>query len=110
LKGPISAIGFKERAVLDDKLALQEEFRFNGTMGGVAWKGKLERYFISRAPDLRDLLKWAEEEDMDKITDDIVKRAVGQKLTEEQVLNTNAALWGALFQVRLRPCSSVRTC
>ncbi len=96
LKGPLGAIGYKDRGVFDEKVALQEEYRFNGSKGGLAWKGKTERYFISRAPILKDLLDWAEECDLDIITVEKLQQAVGIHLTEEQVLNLNAAIWGFL--------------
>ena len=96
LRGPLGAIAYKERALFDDKLALTEEYRFNGVKGGPAWKGKLERYFISKAPVLQEILLWAEEGDAETITMEKFKEAVGNKLTEEQVIVVNAAIWGFL--------------
>ena len=37
-----------------------KEFQFNGKTGGDTWKGKVERYFISKAPALEKILAWAE--------------------------------------------------
>ena len=50
------------KAVFDDRMAGQEEYRFNGTKGtnGDAWKGKVERYMISKVPALKTILLWAE--------------------------------------------------
>ncbi len=96
LKGQLGAIAFKERPLLDEKLATQEEYKFNGLKGGVAWKGKLERHFISRAPILKDLLKWVEDEDMAKITPERIAEAAGPKLTADQIDTVNAAMWGFL--------------
>ena len=96
LKGPLGAIGYKDRGVFDEKLALQDEYRFNGSKGGLAWKGKTERYFIGRAPILKDILDWAEGCDLDVITVEKLQQAVGVHLTEEQVLTLNAAIWGFL--------------
>ncbi len=96
LRGPLGAIGYKDRSLLDDKLALQPEFRFDGSKGGPHWKGKLERYIISRAPILKDLLEWAEFEDMNTITSDRLQLAIGNALTEEQVMMADAAIWGFL--------------
>ena len=56
----------------------------------------MERYLISRAPVLREILEWAEEEDLEVATVERFKAAVGIKLSEEQVLNVNAAIWGFL--------------
>ena len=93
LRGPLGAIGYKDRGILDEKLALQSEFRFDGVKGGVQWKGKLERHIISRAPLLKDVLEWAEECDMETISQEKFMEAVRGSLTEEQVMNINAALW-----------------
>ena len=96
LKGPLGAIGYKDRGVFDEKLALQDEYRFDGVKGGLAWKGKTERYFIGRAPILKEILDWAEECDLDVISVEKLQMAVGGHLTEEQLLNVNAAIWGFL--------------
>ncbi len=96
LNGPIGAIGFKDRGMFDEKLTVQEEYRFNGTKNGAQWKGKLERYFISKAPILREILDFAECEDMDVVTIERFRLAAGHRLSEEQILSVNAAIWGFL--------------
>ena len=96
LHAPLGAIAFKDRKLFDDKLAMQDEFKFNGVRGGISWKGKVERYFISCAPILKELLEWAEKEDMDEITEEKFRQAVGGRLTHEQVAMTNAGIWGFL--------------
>jgi len=96
LKGPLGAINFKDRGIFDEKLATQAEYKFDGVRGGVAWKGKTERHFISRAPIIKDVLKWAEECELEVITVEKFLQAVGGKLDEDQVLSVNAALWGFL--------------
>ena len=45
-----------------------EEYKFNGARGGAAWKSKVERYFIAKAPILKEILEWVESEDMEVIT------------------------------------------
>ncbi len=96
LRGPLGAISFKERSLFDDKMAGQSEFKFDGVKGGIAWKGRIERMFIARAPVLKEILEWAEGEELLTVTTEKFIEAVGSKLTEEQVLTTNAALWGFL--------------
>ena len=96
LHGPLGAIGFKDRSMFDDKLTMQEEFRFHGTKNGPQWKGRIRRYFISKAPVLKLLLEWAERQDRENIDLDFLKRAVGTFMTEDQLLNMNAAIWGFL--------------
>ncbi len=48
------------------------------------------------APILKEILEWAEKEDMDEITEDKFRQAVGGRLTRDQVSMVNAALWGFL--------------
>ncbi len=38
-------------------MTIQEEYRFNGVKNGPQWKGKVERYFVSKAPVLKELLE-----------------------------------------------------
>ncbi len=73
-------------------MVLQEAYQFNGVKGGIAWKEKLGRYMISRAPVLKEILEWSESIELETITVDLFKRAVGQVLTHDQVMNTNAAI------------------
>ena len=96
LPGPLGAIERRDRSIFDEKLTLQAEYKFDGMKGGIAWKGKVERYFISKAPILKELLEWAESEDMETVTVDMFKRAVGPRMTAQQVLTVNAELWGFL--------------
>ena len=66
--------------MFDDKLMLNEEYRYNGVKGGAAWKSKLERYFVSKAPVLRELLEWAESQDNTVIDEATMVRAVSARL------------------------------
>ena len=99
LVGPLGAIDFKDRSMFDDKLTTQEEFRFNGVKNGPQWKGRLGRYFISKAPILKPLLEWAEKQDRECIDFDLLKLAVGNAMTEEQLMNMNALIWGVPFRI-----------
>ena len=96
LSGPIGAIGYKDRPIFDEKMATSEDYKFNGIKGGVAWKTRLERYFIARALVLHDILEFAELEDMTEVTLDRFKHAVSGFLSEDQVVAVNAAIWGFL--------------
>ncbi len=96
LKGPLGAISYKDRSVFDEKLAMQEDYRFSGTKGGLAWKGKVERHMIGRAPILKEILEWAESCELKEIDIDTFELAVSKKVNPEQALMLNAALWGFL--------------
>ncbi len=97
LRGTLGAIGYsKDRPIFDDRLMVNEDYRYNGVKNGVRWKSKVTSHFISRSPVLKEILEWAEEEDNTSISVPDFMRAVGGALTEEQVLNVNAAIWGFL--------------
>ena len=78
--GPMGSCLSKGRA-FDDRLCGQPGLQFNGSKGGDAWRGKIERYFISKVPALHMLLQWAEREE-GVITDDLLAAAVGDGLIE----------------------------
>ena len=99
LPGPLGTIAHENRPIFDNKMTIQDDFKFNGVKDGLKWKGKVERYFISCAPVLLDILTWAEREDNEVISVERFTEAVGLKLTGDQVLNINAALWGFLSGV-----------
>ena len=96
LTGAMGAIDFKGKSLLDDKLAFQSEYRYDGGKGGVKWKKKLENYFISRAPIIKGLLTWAESQDLEVITAKHLRQAVGPALTEEQIQMVDGGIWGFL--------------
>ncbi len=99
LPGPLGGILRADRPLFDDKLMTHDEYRFNGTKGGVQWKSKLERYFIAKAPILKEIFEWAEEEDMEVITVERFKQAAGHRLNDEQIATVNAAIRGFLSGV-----------
>ncbi len=80
---------------LDDKMTGQEGFRFDGNKGGDRWKGKVERYFISKIPALRVILNWAEKSERE-ITENDLEEAVGDAMTLEQRETLNSQVWGFL--------------
>ena len=95
LREHLGSAGYKDKSMFEEKHTEREEYRYSGKTGtGVAWKAKVERHFISRAPVLRDILKWAEEQGLEKITEDQFARAVGAKLTDEQQMFVNSQIWG----------------
>ena len=96
MTGPLGAIVFKVRLMFDDKLMLNNEYRCNGVKGGTAWKSRLERYIVARAPALRELLEWAESLDNTPISVAMVIEATSGRLNEEQALSTNSQILGFL--------------
>ena len=68
--------------MFEDKLATTE-FQYDGVKGGTAWKTKVERYMVYKAPVLKELLDWAEAQDNEDISNDLVVKACSAKLSEE---------------------------
>ena len=81
--------------MFDLKMTQQDNFKFNGVRDGMKWKTAVERYFISCAPVLMEILSWAERQEFD-ITVDVLQQAIGTKLVRQQVLDVNAQIWGFL--------------
>ncbi len=96
LRGPFGALNFKERALFDEKISMTGDYSFNGLKGGINWKGKVERYFISRIPVLMNVLEWAEKEELYEITPAKFEEATRGTLDSTQVQAINAAMWGFL--------------
>ncbi len=90
----------------DDKIPLQKDFQFNGKHGGDTWKGKVERYFISKVPALERVLQWAEKvrlpKGMESINGDLYGHAVGSHIavapymTPLEAESLSGMLWGFL--------------
>ena len=68
MHGPLLALGHKGKSPFDAKLTQQDGYRFNDTKGGVAYEKEVENNFISQAPIIRMLLKWAGRQDLTVIT------------------------------------------
>ena len=107
LKGPLMAIAWKDRPLLDEKMALHDDFRFNGVKGGPEWKDNVEKAIISKAPVMRIILNWVEEMDAEPISEALFLRAVGTRLTEEQVQIVNASIWGFLAKAVSGPAQTI---
>ena len=55
--GPLGCIAFKDKTMFDSRLMLDASYKYNGINGGMAWKSKVERYFVTQAPCFRELLE-----------------------------------------------------
>ena len=47
---------------LFDKKEAKELPRYDGKVGGALWRKKVTNYLVSTCPEIRSLLKWAEQE------------------------------------------------
>ena len=78
--------------MFDDKLTMDADFKFDSVSYGSAWKTKIERYMVYKAPVLKELLEWAEAQDGEAIPEAKMVAACSRKLSEEQALNVNAQI------------------
>ena len=99
LMGTLGSIGYKDRPIFDHKMTLQDEYKFNGVKDGFKWKKKIEQYFITCAPVLMEVFRWAERQDHRPIKAETFSYAVSIKMTEEQAANLSTQLWGFLAAV-----------
>ena len=75
--------------MFDDKMTSQAKFCFNDIKGGMAGKSKVEPYFVTQAPFLRELLERADAEDNQTISEAKFLKTVLNRLSEEQAMNLN---------------------
>ena len=75
---------------------VQPEYMFDGTKGGVAWKGKLGRYFTTKVRALVDTLKWTEKHDKAIVTEDASTVVVNHFIERPKQDAINAAIRGFL--------------
>ena len=62
-------------------------------------ENKVHGYFVTCAPILLEVLRWAEQQDQTPISNDTFAYAVSKRLTEEQSANLTTQLWGFLAAV-----------
>jgi hypothetical protein len=94
--GNMAGDKWEGRQLFDDKLMVQAEYMYDGVKGGVAWKGKLSRYFITKVPALGDILKWAEKHGKDEVSEDAFDTVAGHFVDKPKQDAINAAIWGFL--------------
>ncbi len=97
--------GFNLEKVFDDKVALSNDYSFDGDQGGERWRVKIRGYWISKFPALVQVLEWAEKRDNRRITDEVLEleRAAAVHanrwkpiLDPSTLERINGAIWGFL--------------
>ena len=95
--GAIGQLHDANAKLFDDRQASQPGFQFDGSRGGVAWKCKLENYFIAKCPALMEILSWAEKFEGESIDSALLSRATqGTDMDNARMENANASIWGFL--------------
>ena len=82
--------------MFEDKLTTEAEFKFDGVNNGSAWKTKVERYMVYKAPILKELLEWDEAQDGETISEAHMVAACSRRLPEEQALAVNTQIYDFL--------------
>ena len=83
--------------LFDDKVALDPRYQFNGSKDqGPQWREKTRGYMISKSPALHKLLHWAEAQDRNVITTDMLMAATRALANQNEIELLNIAVWGFL--------------
>ena len=82
----------------DDKVALNDKYAYDGLLGGAGWRKRVRGYWLSKCPELRPVLNWAEARGDQKIGFREIKQKAeeGFWMTEVDVRKANHAIWGFL--------------
>ena len=81
--------------LFDDKLTLDDEYKYDGVKNGPIWKVKLENYFMGKAAVMQEILTWAEAE-TEAISEETFVYALSMKMDDQQAMAVNSSLWGFL--------------
>jgi hypothetical protein len=84
--------------LFDDKVAMSEDYRFDGVKGGDSWRKKVRGYFISKLPEMRPILLYSESMGHDVFTNEmlVAEASTCRWMTESNVERLSEVLWGFL--------------
>ncbi len=86
--------------IFDDKVAISQDYAYQGGTGGEQWRVRVKGYWVSKCPALLDVLDWAEKRDSRSISpDDILDAARTEGWTRwraQDLQRINEILWGFL--------------
>ena len=85
--------------LFDDKIPTFEEYRYEGTRGGDAWRRKVRGYWLSKAPQLKPFLDWAERSEApctSLATLAQVPSSMHDFSTDHDALSLSGVCWGFL--------------
>ena len=70
--------------LFDDKVAMSSDYCFDGVKSGDSWREKTRGYFISKCPEMRPILEYAEGMGHEALTNDmLVKEAASSRWMTE---------------------------
>ena len=67
---------FWDTKLFDEKMTLNPLYRYNGVSGGDVWHTRIFDYMVSKCPDIEVLLRWAEKQDMNLVTENHIRSTV----------------------------------
>ena len=67
--------GLNIHRLFDDKVAISQNYSYDGGSGGESWRVRTKGYWVAKCPALLPVLNWAEERDELKITEDDIHHA-----------------------------------
>ena len=84
--------------LFDDKVAISQEYAYDGVTNGERWKKKVRGYWLAKCPDVQPLLDWAESKKDQVITEEEFLDKVKSNfwMMEEDVKRVNGLIWGFL--------------
>ena len=88
--------GINMSKLFDDRVAMSDDYRFDGVKGGDAWLKKIRGYFVSKCHGIKPILEFAEQHGHEKFTNDALaaEASTYRWMTETDVRRLSDVLWG----------------
>jgi len=90
--------------IFDDRVPLNEHYKYDGVSGGGEWKKRVRDYMIGSCPAILQMLNWAESMDDTKITYDVLKNFKNRWMGEEDPEVLGGHVW-KFIRMCLKPGS-----
>ena len=84
--------------LFDEKLAITNDFTYDGIRGGERWRKKVRGYFLTKCPELQPILDWTELMDGETITEEKLMKETERNfwMKMADVRKVAGAVWGFL--------------
>ena len=88
--------GINMSKLFDDRVAMSDDYRFDGVKGGDAWLKKIRGYFVSKCPEIKPILEFAEQHGHGQFTNDalVAEASTYRWMTETNVRRLSEVLRG----------------
>ena len=90
--------GINMSKLFDDRVAMSDDYRFDGVKGGDAWLKKIRGYFVSKCPEIKPILEYAEQMGHESFTNDalVAEANTYRWMTETNIRRLSEVLCGFL--------------